>query len=71
MTKRAKRQATKPAVGWGMRVQTHIPYLAPVFSTSVQGILKEPMYGGDRPVRVVLVPLAVARKAGLLKKEKA
>jgi hypothetical protein len=69
MTKRGKRP-TEPAVGWGLRVGGIHPYLAWALSFKKADLQKECTESYHRPVRVVLLPLAAAQKAGLLKRKK-
>ncbi len=59
---------TEPAVGWGLRVDGHRPYIAYVFFSAKDGI--HPTESYHRPVRVAIVPLAAARKAGLVGRTK-
>ena len=61
-----KRKVVEPAIGWGLRVGGPLPYLAYEFHQTKNSVeLTEPYH---RAVRVALVPLAAARKAGLLRK---
>jgi len=62
-----KRKVTEIEVGWGLRVGGPLPYLAWEFHRSKEGVKITESY--HRAVRVVLIPLAVARKAGLLVKK--
>jgi len=60
-----KRKLTEAAIGWGLRVGGPQPYLAYEFHRKKQTV--ELTESCHRAVRVAIVPLAEARKAGLLR----
>ena len=53
---------TKEARGWGMRLGGEVPYLAAYFSWDREEIADECEGPSERPVRVVMLPLAVYRR---------
>ena len=60
---------TEAAVGWGIRVAGWAypnPYLANEFFMERGDAEKDCYHSGERPVRVAIVPLAAAKKAGLV-----
>lgn len=74
------KRPTEPAVAWGIKVggSGHPPrlleklYLDRTAATRVAARRRYDIpFMTYRPVRVALVPLAIARAAGLLRKEKA
>lgn len=60
---------TKPAIGWGMRIDGPRPYLDFQFSWEKKHIKAD--YTCHRPVRVALVPLAEWKRLKRLENEKA
>ena len=60
------RKQTEYAVGWGLRVGGPLPYLAYEFHLKKETVELTESY--HRAVRVAIVTLAAARKAGLLKR---
>lgn len=63
-----KKKWTEPAVGWGLRVGGPLPYIGYCFWNSGHRAKDECSGEGQRAVRVAMVPLAAARKAGLLRR---
>lgn len=60
------KKLTEAAIGWGLRVGGPLPYIAYEFHQKKDGVeLTEPYH---RAVRVAIVPVVAARKAGLLRK---
>ena len=64
----SKKRPTEPCVGWGVRVGGPWPYLAAHACWTRRDAELLCTESFQRPVRVALVPLAAAKKAGLLKK---